>query len=99
MVPSQNPTDDLMNPVPLIKSVKSALPAVMASGEIVVMMGVGGGPVIPLLEQLFNPNIRKPARATAVHRERIKQILLKSIREARGRSGPGWEGEENRCAF
>ena len=96
MVPSQNPTEDLMNPVPLMKSVKSALPAVMPSGEIVLMTGVGGGPVMPLLEQLFNAKVSKPTRATAVHRERIKQILLKSIREARGRSGPGWEREENR---
>jgi hypothetical protein len=99
MVPSQNPSDDLMNPVPLMKSVKSALPAVMPSGEIVLIMGVGGGPVVLLLEQLFSAKVNRPTRTTAVHRERIKQILLKSIREARGRSGPGWEREENRNAI
>jgi hypothetical protein len=87
IVPSQKPTEVLMNPVPLMKTVKSALPAVMLSGEIVLMTGVGGVLDTPLLEQLLITNAVETRRATAVHRERVKQFLLKYSRESRGRSG------------
>jgi len=54
-----------------MKSVKSALPAVMLSGEIVPMDGVGMLPVP--LEQPFEKNSADANRAAAVHRKRFKK--------------------------
>jgi hypothetical protein len=76
-VPSKNPTVLASNPFPLTKSVKAALPAVMLSGEIEPMDGVGTlpGP----LEQLFSTRNAETSRTAAVHRKRIKKTLLKSF--------------------
>jgi len=85
-VPSKKPTDDLLNPVPLMKRVNESLPAVMSPGEIVEMIGVALGPG-PLLE---HPQTKIPTNArtaTKLHRERVKQFLLRSFRAFRGRSG------------
>jgi hypothetical protein len=60
------------NPVPLTKSVNAELPAVMLSGEMEPMDGVGmfPGP----LEQLFNAtDAKKTRRTAAVHRKRFKK--------------------------
>jgi hypothetical protein len=70
-VPSKNPTVLASSPVPLTNSVKSALPAVMLSGEIEPMDGVG---ILPVpLEQLFNEKSADANRAAAVHRKRFKK--------------------------
>lgn len=79
MVPSKKPTEFFRKPVPLMKSVKSALPATILPGEIVLRIGVAGGSEL-LLEQPAIRNATKPRRATAVHRERLKQLLLNSFR-------------------
>jgi len=70
-VPSRNPTVSASSPVPLTNSVKSALPAVMLSGEIEPMDGVGMLPVP--LEQPCNKNIADTSKAAAVHRKRFKK--------------------------
>src|SRR6202040_2606527 len=98
-VPSTNPTVLASNPFPLTKSVKAALPAVMLSGEIEPMDGVGTlpGP----LEQLFSTRNAKTSRTAAVHRKRIKKTLLKSFGTSKplGRGTRGSSREENRRAF
>jgi hypothetical protein len=71
VVPSKNPCVLASNPVPLTKSVKAALPAVMLSGEIEPIDGVG---ILPgPLEQLFSKEIVEANRTAAVHRERFKK--------------------------
>jgi hypothetical protein len=71
-VPSKKPVVLLSNPVPLTKSVNAALPAVMLSGEMEPMDGVGTFP--GPLEQLFSTtNAEKTRRTAAVHRKRFKK--------------------------
>jgi hypothetical protein len=71
VVPSKNPCVSASNPVPLTKSVKAVLPAVMLSGEIEPIAGVG---ILPgLLEQLFKKEAVAANRTAAVHRKCFKK--------------------------
>ncbi|MFZ3216818.1 MAG: hypothetical protein WA192_12230 [Candidatus Acidiferrales bacterium] len=71
------PVDPSMNPVPAIKTVKDWLPAVMLPGYSPEMIGVGfGWVVVPLDPQLDVRNVITASTPSAVHRKRIKPVLL-----------------------
>jgi hypothetical protein len=75
------PVDPSMKPVPAMKSVNPWLPAVTLDGKRPVMIGVGfgcpGATVLPLLElQLEVKIVSTPSTMSAVHRKRIKPVLL-----------------------
>ena len=75
------PVDPAMKPVPAMNMVKPWLPAVTLDGKRPVMIGVGfgwpGATVLPLLElQLDVTIVSTPSIMSAVHRKRIKAILL-----------------------
>jgi len=75
------PVDPSMKPVPAMNSVKPWLPAVTLDGKRPVMVGVGfgwpGATVLPLLElQLDVRIVSTPSTMSAVHRKRIKPVLL-----------------------
>jgi hypothetical protein len=75
------PVDPSMKPVPAMNMVKDWLPAVTLEGKRPVMTGVGfgwpGATVLPLLElQLEVRIVNTPSTMSAVHRKRIKPVLL-----------------------
>jgi hypothetical protein len=75
------PVDPSMKPVPPMNMVKDWLPAVTLDGKRPVMIGVGfgwpGETVLPLLElQLEVKIVSTPSTTSAVHRKRIKPVLL-----------------------
>jgi len=75
------PVDPSMKPVPPMYMVKDWLPAVAVAGKRPVMIGVGfgwpGATVLPLLElQLEVKIVSTPSTMSAVHRKRIKPVLL-----------------------
>jgi hypothetical protein len=75
------PVDPSMKPVPPMNMVKDWLPAVTLDGKRPVMIGVGfgwpGETVLPLLElQLEVRIVSTPSTTSAVHRKRIKPVLL-----------------------
>jgi hypothetical protein len=75
------PVDPSIKPVPAMNMVKDWLPAVTLDGKSPVMIGVGfgwpGETVRPLLElQLEVRIVSTPSAMSAVHRKRIKPVLL-----------------------
>ncbi len=75
------PVEPSMKPVPAMNMVKDWLPAVTLEGKRPVMIGVGfgwpGATVLPLLElQLEVKIVSTPSTISAVHRKRIKPVLL-----------------------
>jgi hypothetical protein len=78
------PVDPVMKPVPAMNIVKDWLPAVTLDGKSPVMIGVGfgcpGATWLPLVE--LQLDVRIVSRATtpnAVHRKRIKPVLLQFL--------------------
>src|SRR5579863_3037176 len=78
------PVDPAMKPLPAIKTVKDWLPAVTLDGKSPVIIGVGfgwpGETEVPLLELQLDVRIVSTATTpNAVHRKRIKPVLLQFL--------------------